>query len=334
MSLILFVSSAEILANFLFKDLPKEELKAFAFNGPTQEAIQNETFLKDNLLLWRLRPSQNFTKKFTQDNFNGVYRINSLGLRGEDFLAEKRQEVFRVICLGDSVTFGWRVDFKDAYPKKLNDLLTQNFPQKNFEVVNAGILGYSSLQGVRFLKRDIFRLKPDLLVAYFGINDADKAVYFSDKYLSVKDDTIMKMDTFLKRFKSYRFLKDLLLKTIYRKRLPKEENSEHTRVSPKDYRMNMGELISLANKRNIPFVIIIPLVYENGFAQKLKNYDLSEFLNLAMTGKNIKYLNLLPAFSKFKNQKLMFFDNSHPTELGHSIIAKEIFRILVEEKLI
>ncbi len=333
-SLLLFVFSAEILANFLLKDLPKEELKAFAFNSQTQEAIQNKTFLKDNLLLWKLKPSQSFVKKFTYDNFDGVYLINSLGLRGEDFLVEKKQGVFRTICLGDSVTFGWRVDFKNSYPKKLEGLLTQNFPQKNFEVINAGILGYTSLQGTRFLKRDLLRLKPDLLVAYFGINDGDKAVYFSDKYLSVKDDTIMKMDGFLKRFKSYRFLKHLLLKAMSRKRLPKEENPENTRVSPEDYRENMGEIISLANERNVPLIIVIPVIYENGFAQKIRNYDLTECLNLKITGKNIKYLNPLPAFSRFKNQKLLFFDNSHPTALGHSIIAEEIFKTLTEENLI
>jgi lysophospholipase L1-like esterase len=329
---IVFIALETLL--FFFRANPKEINDAAIFNAPTTEAINNRTFLKDRLLLWKLRPSQNFLKKFTNDKFNGNYAINSLGLRGKDFPIEKNKDTFRLVCLGDSITFGWRVEFEDAYPERLEAKLRSGFRDKNVEVINAGVLGYSSLQGLRLLERDIIKLKPDIVIVYFGIDDGDKAVYFSDKYLRIKSDVAVSIDNFLNRSRFYRLLKNFLLKFIGNKKYERDRNTERSRVSPEDYRVNLEDMVSLLNSKNIPLLVMLPIIYENGFSQKLQRYDVTENLSLKLTGKNIKYINVLSAFKKVKDQQILFFDNSHPTELGHEIMAEEIFRTLVEERLI
>ncbi len=333
-SIAIFLIFSEILANLFFKENTGEKHNLVLYNENTKEAIQSKTFLEDDLLLWRLRPSQAFTKKYPHDRFSGIYEINSFGLRGDNFTLEKKNNAFRLICLGDSITFGWRVDCKDAYPKKLETILKTNFPEKDIEVINAGVVGYSSLQGLRFLKRDILRFNPDILIVYFGVNDGDNADYFSDKYLSIKSSNTISADSFLSRFKSYRFLKHILLNLIGKRRHYKEENYGGFRVSSQDYRLNIEDFVSLANNKNIPIIIIVPILYENGFVDKNPRYDITRSLSIRTTGKNVKYINLLPAFKKFRRQKALFFDNSHPTEEGHDIIAREIFKTLTEERLI
>lgn len=333
-SVTIFLVTSEILANLFFKENTGEKHNLILYNENIKEAIQNKTFIKDDLLLWKLRPSQTFTKKYFHDRFSGIYEINSFGLRGDNFALEKKKGAFRVICLGDSITFGWRVDHKDTYPKKLEEILKVNFPEKDIEVINAGVVGYSSLQGLHFLERDILKFNPDILIVYFGVNDGDNAVYFSDKYLSVKSDSAISADSFLSRFKSYRFLKHSLLNSIGKRRHYKEENYGGFRISSQDYRLNMEDFILLAKNKNIPIIIIVPILYENGFVQKNPRYDITRSLNIRTTGKNIKYINLLPAFKKFRKQKSLFSDNSHPTKEGHDIIAKEIFKTLTEERLI
>lgn len=42
---------------------------------------------------------------------------------------------------------------------------------KNVQVINAAVPGFSSLQVLRFLKRDIIHFKPDLVIIDVGVND-------------------------------------------------------------------------------------------------------------------------------------------------------------------
>ena len=79
---------------------------------------------------------------------NPVWQVslNSQGFRGEDFSEAKKPLSFRIICLGDSWTFGANVDQKEAYPQRLQSLLRAEFPDAEFEVFNLGVLAYSSYQ--------------------------------------------------------------------------------------------------------------------------------------------------------------------------------------------
>ena len=53
--------------------------------------------LPDRELFYRLRP---------ESQFLGYYRINALGYRGPDVPAERAPRTLRVVCTGDSSTFG------------------------------------------------------------------------------------------------------------------------------------------------------------------------------------------------------------------------------------
>ena len=57
---------------------------------------------------------------------------NSLGLRGPEIDSPKKH--LRVLCLGDSVTFGWGVEEQNAYPALLQQKIMA-------EVINAGVPG-------------------------------------------------------------------------------------------------------------------------------------------------------------------------------------------------
>ncbi|MBF0254473.1 MAG: hypothetical protein HQL11_05045 [Candidatus Omnitrophica bacterium] len=60
---------------------------------------------------------------------------NRQGLRGPE-VPEKEPGEYRVICLGDSFTFGMGVEFPQTYPMVLEELLRRDFP--SVRVINAG----------------------------------------------------------------------------------------------------------------------------------------------------------------------------------------------------
>lgn len=91
---------------------------------------------------------------------------------------------YRVICIGDSVTFGVPVKLNqptDTFPKQLEDLLRTRLNTKQIEVLNAGVPGYTSYQSLQQMKHRLVRYNPDLVVVQFGINDAGGAKGYPDK---------------------------------------------------------------------------------------------------------------------------------------------------------
>ena len=100
--------------------------------------------------------------------------INSLGFRGGEF-PPRRREALRIVCLGDSWTFGANVDQENTYPARLEALLRQRFPDAGVDVMNLGVMGYSSFQGRELLRRRALALEPDVVVLAFGMNDSSVA---------------------------------------------------------------------------------------------------------------------------------------------------------------
>ncbi|MBK1827654.1 SGNH/GDSL hydrolase family protein [Haloferula rosea] len=63
-----------------------------------------------------------------------------------------------VVCFGDSIT-------KRGYPEILGETLGVN-------AVMAGVAGHSSAAGLRRMKKDVLDQEPDVVVVFFGTNDA------------------------------------------------------------------------------------------------------------------------------------------------------------------
>ncbi len=101
-----------------------------------------------------------------------IYRINALGFRGESVDIEKPEDGFRVVCLGDSITFGEGVHEEHTYPVRLQALLAKALPTRRVEVVNAGVQAYGTLEEERLFFARCLPLDPDVVILQFFLNDA------------------------------------------------------------------------------------------------------------------------------------------------------------------
>ncbi len=90
--------------------------------------------------------------------------------------------MFRIICLGDSCTYGSNVDWDQTYPARLQVVLNNGDDEPRIEVLNAGVSGYTSYQGFRYLQEDLIRYKPDLVTLYFGPNDMRTSEFFDYEF--------------------------------------------------------------------------------------------------------------------------------------------------------
>ncbi|MFH1619013.1 MAG: GDSL-type esterase/lipase family protein, partial [bacterium] len=127
----------------------------------------------DHNLFWKMRPRLNVS-------FHGVRILtNKLGFREKEIPLVKKSGTLRILCLGASPTFGWGVSETDRYSNVLHKMLRESaFTGENLEVINAGVIGYSSYQGAVLLKKIMPVLKPDIVTVPFVVNDVDKYRFF------------------------------------------------------------------------------------------------------------------------------------------------------------
>src|SRR6185503_7350980 len=91
----------------MFVTSPQQQMQ---IANPQQSSI----FEGDPLLLWRLKPNLDHAYwDFT------VLSTNAQGFRADYPIGAKPAGTFRIVCLGDSVTFGYRVP--PVWPDKPND---------------------------------------------------------------------------------------------------------------------------------------------------------------------------------------------------------------------
>jgi len=91
--------------------------------------------------------------------------------------AQKTKTDFKILILGDSITAGYGVSKKEAYPAVLESLLNSksNKLSAKFRVLAAGTSGSTSASALKRLKWH-FRKKPNLLLLALGGNDGLRGV--------------------------------------------------------------------------------------------------------------------------------------------------------------
>ncbi len=99
-----------------------------------------------------------------------VARINEHGVRGRSFSAKKPEGVTRILCVGDSMTFGTGVQEDETWPVALQEVLEAE--GKTVEVWNCGVPGFNTIQEVAFLEERLLPFDPDLVILCYYVNDA------------------------------------------------------------------------------------------------------------------------------------------------------------------
>lgn len=126
----------------------------------------------DSERFWKLKPNVRI-----EDEGNEFWKgrvSNSLGFRNSEFEIDRRPNMLRIVCFGDSSTFGIGNRMIDTWPSQLQQRIQGSSWASRYttiEVINAGVPGYSSFQGLQHLRQEIGRLNPDIVLASYANND-------------------------------------------------------------------------------------------------------------------------------------------------------------------
>lgn len=100
------------------------------------------------------------------------YPVNRLGLRGKD-IGAKAQGTQRVLLVGDSLFFGWKLREADKLASVLDRLLQQHLPDtaRHTEILTIAMPGWNTIDQDAFLRNHLGRLEPDHIVWSLIRND-------------------------------------------------------------------------------------------------------------------------------------------------------------------
>jgi len=102
---------------------------------------------------------------------DGFVTTNSLGFRGTEPALPKPPNRFRIVAVGDSVTFGFGVNDPDTFCAQTEALLRQNMRGVDLDVVNIAVPGFDTRQEVLLLRRSVAQLAPNLVLVGLYSND-------------------------------------------------------------------------------------------------------------------------------------------------------------------
>src|SRR6185436_2066328 len=302
---------------------------------------QKTIFEGDPLLLWRLKPNlKNVVWDFT------VLSTNGEGVRADYPTRAKPAGTFRIICVGDSVTFGYRVP--TVWPERPTDYDANALPfpmllekelrtanaNRQIEVFPLAVPGYSSQQGLAWLKRDIDELQPDFIIISFGWNDASMS--------DTPDREAVRTDWYPV---TVRWLIDHSQALAHATRWLRQRNAPaeksqrrpQPRVSEYEYVANIKSIVDLARARQAGVIVIGAPYRDNttnpGEAARMTKYR--SHLRDSMQQANVSYLEVLELTEAAAPANEGFFGELiHPNHIGHRLLASELLKLMKRNNML
>ncbi|UCE85107.1 MAG: SGNH/GDSL hydrolase family protein [Deltaproteobacteria bacterium] len=281
--------------------------------------------------IWRLQPGS--TWKTVRGGH--LVSVNAEGFRDRPFLPVQ-PGTFRILFLGDSVTFGHGVAEETTFARRLEARLAPRV-----RVMNAGIPGWSTHQEWLFYRDDGPRFEPDLVLVGFVLNDVTEMQRgFIEIDIERGLQVVRAINWLAQRSASVALIKGLtagILNPEQREvrrveHLSAHPDAPHVRRAMERTAEAMLRIAELARERGDGFgVVLFPFHYQvrgegRGAPQR--------YLEDVMVERGIPVLNLHPVLAAHRPSTEIFLDVDHLTALGHEVAARAIGDWLERENLL
>ncbi len=305
--------------------------------------------MRDSELGWKLRPD-------SKDKWGGAsITINNKGLRGPELSYTKQPDVKRILFLGDSVTFGYKLkSYKQTFPHLIENLLRSKSDYE-VEAINSGVGGYSPWQEYIYLTTEGIKYEPDLIVVSFVLNDVSEKlglVMFGGKGegLQLKHTVSRKFNKLFEKSsivyfsrkitKRIRFGNDIqegaiqketadVKDLVYHPDRPDVQKAWETTLQ------NLGKIFDYAKNRHIPVILVLfPFTFQFDDINTLSAPQ--KIVNEYANRNNVPVVDLLPVlFEKMEEKGTkpddLFLDKDHLSPVGSRVVA-EILADFIEQE--
>lgn len=290
-----------------------------------------------------------------------VYAVNADGFRDRSYARPKPEGTFRVVVLGDSLTFGYGVALEATFAKLLEARLQTISGGPSYEVLNLGVSGYNPYTELALLEDVGMGYAPDLVLAQFCINDLnDPTMHFDTSTMlelgAVPDAAFPDPEAHRRvaptggiarlRARIARACERSRLCSLVADALPEDADAHREAVgalgphevpSPGEIAWLEGiyaRMAEVARARGGAFVLVVfPWETQLGTDAPTAVQE-----DLRTLGERLGFpvIDLLPAFRRAAELpgEPLFVDLWHPSRRGQQVAAREIFRQLACARLL
>ncbi len=335
---------ANMLLTLLFVVLPiglsEWMLRPFTIDGKTEKTTT--IFIKDDDLGWRLKPK-------TKDYWGDVLvKVNKNGLRGPVVNYKRQDHSIRILYLGDSVTFGYKLkNYYHSFPYVVETNL-EKAQHINIETINAGVGGYSPWQHYKYLEKEGIKYDPDIVIVDFSLSDVTEKLelvrfggagfgyQLSKSYYSLDDwfkHNSALYNIFDKIRTRIRLGKDPQKGAIKKeqesgKKIAQSTNNDRFKTAWDITLNNLDKINEFCKARNIAIIFVV-FPYSFQIDDKRISSTAQQILLSFSKKRGIPCLNLLPLLYDYLKEhdlssKDLFIDHAHLTPLGNKTVAEMI----------
>ena len=276
-------------------------------------------------------------------------KINSHGLRDFEYSYQKPLKTFRILVLGDSVTYAYGQDMQDGFTKALERQLNSTKKKKyaRIEVINAAHNGFHIIDQFNYLRLYGVRYSPDVVI--MGVNSSHFAI--ESQRMVINDGVDFAPNSLWLRFNippwvkrslrnshlyvtvgnAYRSLVLERLKSSDQVGISEEDSKETTRLISQKVAEDFDKLLSLTAKSLLPVYV----VYQPNRRETIRGiHDAPQLLNVIKSlenGGRLTFLDPMINFRKYKDNLNEIFpvnDGAHFNANGHKILADRLFENL------
>jgi lysophospholipase L1-like esterase len=328
------------VARVLLTVLPVSSLILLLELGLQPFARTNLTtiFIEDETLGWKHKPH-------AHDEWGGSpVTINGKGLRGAELEYAKAPGVTRILYLGDSVTFGYRLPSDlQTFPYLVESILERKV-EGEIESINAGVGGYSPWQEYAYLIHEGIKYDPDLIVVSFVLNDVTAKfglIRFGGTSVGfeLQNTVSAKFVKFFKgrsiAFFGRQILARLRFGTDLQRGAQRQENlgvEDLVFDSDRPFVRNawdstlrdLGSIFSYARTKGIPAVLVV-FPYTFQFADPERLSTPQRVLSRYASEIGVPVVDLLPLLADAAERSTpheLFLDEDHLSEKGSRVVAE------------
>jgi lysophospholipase L1-like esterase len=263
---------------------------------PLYLTMSRQTCLRRSWLLgYQLIPSCTGTAGGTS------FTTNGLGLRGPEV---RDDGSIRILALGDSCTWGYRVREEESYPEILQRLLDRRAPGR-YQLINAGVPRYTSYHGVLYLSEQGLALKPAIVLIGFQFNDQAK---FGDIENRIARERLLLP---VLRLEDWLVLHSRLYHWVRLKVQTGATPAQPPRVDREQYFSNLARMVRLSREHGARVALIDWNLVWSGYP--LIEHSVAEQLKVPIVTYQRPRLDA---------------DVVHPTPAGNEVLARELLDAL------
>lgn len=248
-----------------------------------------------------------------------------------DIPKEKKKGEIRVLCIGDSTTYGWGVSYDQSWVYLLGKKLSEKYPGMNIVTLNAGVPGATSRQVKRIYQFYLSSYWTDILIWRAGDG-------ISDAYLVNAALESLRLFVWRCVYESRVFRVLCVLLDNGKGEVANATFDFLTDRFGQDFARSQA---AEAEARS-DFEIVKKIAEENGVRRVLQveylfRHDLGRARGTAPDSANGNKVYVLEAFNKFRREnpsRKLFVDLVHLTEAGNAITAEEISKYIIEKNWI